>query len=683
MTRVTRRCQITALALAVFGSLALAQGAAADPPGRVARVSQVVGPVSFRPATINEWGDAVPNYPLTSGDDLWTDRAARSEVQLGGATARLGANTSFGVLNLDDRIAQFEVTQGSVELTVDQLSPDEVYEVDTPNGAVSFLRPGFYRVDVNDAGDATTVTVRQGEANVTASDGRPIGLTDNQAVSLLGLENPRADVSRVNAPDEWEDWCRWRDTSEHGDVSARYVSPDTVGYSDLDEFGTWRNVAEYGPVWVPQVRSDWAPYREGRWIWTDAWGWTWVDDQPWGFAPSHYGRWVNMAGVWGWSPGTRVERAIYAPALVAFIGSPGGPGAFGDNTVAWFPLGPGDAYVPPYQASANYLRAINVTNARNESATRVNYVNQAVPGAVTAIPRGTFVNAGRVAAAARNVPVETARQARVAGTAPPVAPSATSLIAKSGTRVAEPPAPVVQRRVVARVAPPPPAVPFAARESAIEGHPGHPVDPKTLGDLRAHSQPAVAAPPVRVVNEQPRGTEPPARANQARPAASAPVVADRRPNPAPAHASEPPEQQEQSRVTAMPKPMQPAAPPPGPPQPARAQAPPEQDKGQLAAQQSAERARLEAQHATEQAQFEAQKADQERRTAQNAQAQQQLRQQEQQQKRELDQRQMRDHQQLQQQQQAERQRQAAQPQPKPKPQPQQTEKPKDEKPKPK
>ena len=70
----------------------------------------VVGPVSFRPATLDDWGDALPNYPLTSGDSLWTDRAARAEVQLGGAAARLGADTSFGVLNLDDRLAQFRVT---------------------------------------------------------------------------------------------------------------------------------------------------------------------------------------------------------------------------------------------------------------------------------------------------------------------------------------------------------------------------------------------------------------------------------------------------------------------------------------------------------------------------------------------------------------------------------------------
>ena len=338
MSRVTGRKQVASIAAALLGCLAIVRGAAADPPDRVGRVSQVIGPVSFRPATLDEWGDAVANYPLTSGDNLWTDRAARAEVQLGQATARLGADTSFGVLNLDDHFGQFRVTQGSVALTVDDLSGDESFEVDTPNGAVSLLRPGFYRIDVSEAGDVSTVTVRRGEAEIAAGDGRPIVLRDNESARLVGVDDPRVDLAGVRGSDEWEDWCRWRDRTERQGASARYVSPGTIGYSDLDDFGTWRNVDQYGPVWVPRVRTSWAPYREGRWVWTEPWGWTWVDDQPWGFAPSHYGRWVNMAGTWGWSPGTRVDRAIYAPALVAFIGGPGGTTLvprFGRVVPAW------------------------------------------------------------------------------------------------------------------------------------------------------------------------------------------------------------------------------------------------------------------------------------------------------------------------------------------------------------
>ena len=666
MTRVTRRQQIAAIAVVLLGCPTFVRSAAADPPDRIGRLSLVIGPVSFRPATLDEWGDAVPNYPLTSGDTLWTDRAARAEVQVGSATARLGADTSFGVLDLDDRIAQFRVTQGSVALTVDDVSGDS-FEVDTPNGAVSVPQPGFYRIDVNEAGDLTTVTVRRGEADVTASDGRPVALHDDESVTLLGLDTPRVDVVAIRGPDEWEDWCHWRDRAEREGVSARYVSPGTIGYGDLDAFGTWRNVTEYGPVWVPRVRAEWVPYREGRWVWTEPWGWTWVDDEPWGFAPSHYGRWVNMGGVWGWCPGTRVERAIYAPALVAFIGSPGLDVSFGD-AVAWFPLGPGDPYVPPYDASPTYVRAINVTSVRvtDVSASHITYVNQAVPGSVTAVARGTFVTAHPVTAVARALPVAAAREARVVGTAPPVAPSAVSVVGQSSERVRVPPPSVVQRPVVARTAPPPLPVPFAARESAMKEHPGRPVDPRTLGDLRARTEPTITTPPVRVVaaparpeqptpadkaqrpNEMPRANEPPR--------ATEPVSGSSERNAGPpAPTSEPPERQAESRVTSVPRRVQPET-PSEPSQPAHAVKRPNADEGQLAAQQAAERARLEAQHAAEQAQFEAKRADEER-GAKDARDKEQVRQREEDQKRQLDERQVREHEQLQQQQQAEREKQ--------------------------
>jgi hypothetical protein len=683
MTRV-RRQRIVAIAAALIGCLALARTAAADPPDRVGRVSQVIGPVSFRPATLDEWGDAVPNYPLTSGDNLWADRAARAELQLGGATARLGADTSFGVLNLDDRIAQFRLTQGSVALSVNDVA-DQLYEVDTPNGAVSLLQPGFYRIDVNDAGDSTFVTVRRGEADVTAGDGRPVTLHDNQSVSLIGLDTPRMDITGVRGSDEWEDWCRRRDQDAYDAVTARYVSPYTVGYSDLDDFGTWRNVDRYGPVWIPRVHNGWAPYHEGRWVWVEPWGWTWVDDQPWGFAPSHYGRWVNLNGSWGWWPGARVNRAIYAPALVAFIGNTVGRGLLSDS-VAWFPLGPDEPYVPTYRVSPTYLRAINVADVRaaDISVTRVTYVNRVVPGAVTAVPRGTFVSAAPVKAVARALPADEIREAPIVGTAPSVAPAPSSVVVKVHDRVAMPQAPVMQRRVVAKTAPPPLPVPFTARESAMKDHPGRPVDPQTLGDLRARTQPA-AAPPVRVVTAtapaqgQGRqganpvapavGQEQPPRGNgRPRPNEAVPTSTERS-APPPQNTNAPPERQEESRTTAVPKRVNPPT-PPEPPQPPQAMPRQNSDDGRLAAQQAAERARLEAQHAAEQDRFEAQRAAEQKR-AQDAQAQAQLKQQEEQQKRQMDDRQVREHQQLQQQQQAEKARQHQAPEAKPQQQPQQ------------
>src|SRR4029079_18322212 len=97
------------------------------------------------------------------------------------------------------------------------------------------------------------------------------------------------------------------------------------------------------PVWMPRVRAEWVPYRYGHWAWVEPWGWTWIDDAPWGFAPFHYGRWAYVRGGWVWAPGVMVARPVYAPALVAFVG-------VGGASVAWFPLGPREVYVPAWRA---------------------------------------------------------------------------------------------------------------------------------------------------------------------------------------------------------------------------------------------------------------------------------------------------------------------------------------------
>jgi hypothetical protein len=106
--------------------------------------------------------------------------------------------------------------------------------------------------------------------------------------------------------------------------SAQYLSHDVVGYEDLDDNGDWRDDSNYGHVWFPnRVAAGWAPYHEGHWDWISPWGYTWVDDSSWGYAPFHYGRWVTVGGRWGWVAGPVAVRAVYAPALVVFIGGGG------------------------------------------------------------------------------------------------------------------------------------------------------------------------------------------------------------------------------------------------------------------------------------------------------------------------------------------------------------------------
>ena len=117
------------------------------------------------------------------------------------------------------------------------------------------------------------------------------------------------------------------------------------------------NVPDYGQVWTPLQDPDWAPYRDGRWVYEPYYGWTWVSYEPWGWAPYHYGRWFVYGGNWGWWPGPVAAYPgyypIWAPAYVSFFGFGGGGwglsfgfGFGGWGRVGWLPVRTGGLVSP-------------------------------------------------------------------------------------------------------------------------------------------------------------------------------------------------------------------------------------------------------------------------------------------------------------------------------------------------
>src|SRR5262245_28295355 len=134
-----------------------------DPPTRVARLSYLDGPASLRPGGVDDWTDVTINYPLTAGDDIWSD-AARIEMTIGSTALRLAPNSAFGFLALDDQTTQVRLSEGALQIRLRDLDNDELFEIDTPNGAITLYQPGTYRIDVEPSGDQTRLTVRQGEA---------------------------------------------------------------------------------------------------------------------------------------------------------------------------------------------------------------------------------------------------------------------------------------------------------------------------------------------------------------------------------------------------------------------------------------------------------------------------------------------------------------------------------------
>ncbi len=346
-----------------------------DPPDRVARLSYMEGAVSFEPAGENDWSQATLNYPLTTGDRLWTDVNARAELETGNVAIRMSQQTDLTTTNLTDQLMQFGVAQGSVRLRVFDLRPGNSIEVDTPSAAITIVQAGSYRVDVYPNQSMAMLTVNSGSAQVTGNNLNQT-VQSGQAAEMTGSNPVQLQWVAVAGPDDFDQWSNQRDQKYMNAQARQYVSPEVPGYYDLDGYGTWDTVPQYGPIWYPTtVAVGWVPYRYGRWVWVDPWGWTWVDSAPWGFAPFHYGRWVQIGPRWGWLPGPIAVAPIYGPAFVAFVGGPAFSVGFGVGGVAaWFPLGPGEPFYPWYHYSPGYLRQINVTNVRNINITNITNV---------------------------------------------------------------------------------------------------------------------------------------------------------------------------------------------------------------------------------------------------------------------------------------------------------------------
>jgi hypothetical protein len=350
-----------------FVATAFAQnnGPDEDPPAYVARIAYTEGNVSYMQAGSNQWAEGQSNYPMSSGDRLYSDQDSRAEIGAGSTDVRLGQYTDVTLTNLTDQYEQIGLAAGSIRVRIYGLNPGNTVEVDTPNGSAVITQPGDYRFDVFDQNGGSDAVVNAGSLQITGPNGLNQEVDGGQAVQMTGT-NP-IELYPVNLPpfDALDQWSINRDHQILNSQSAQYVSREMPGYSDLDAAGSWAPTPDYGPVWYPTVAVGWRPYSVGHWAYVYPWGYTWIDDAPWGYAPFHYGRWAVFGGRWGWVPGPPAVRPVYSPALVAFVGGAGisiGVGFGGGGVAAWFPLGVGEPFTPWYHASPAYARQVNVTN---------------------------------------------------------------------------------------------------------------------------------------------------------------------------------------------------------------------------------------------------------------------------------------------------------------------------------
>ncbi len=412
------------LAIALV-SLSSAGAALADPSGRVGRLVVQGGEVMIAQAG-GEWRSVAYNYPVVAGDNLYVAPGGRAEVDFGSGMVWLSGGSTVYFEQLDDHSLRARLGDGQMIVRVRELDRGETARIELRRGSVDFVTPGLYRIESNSAGNTAGYTagntygadllhVKFGTAQLS-SGGVFEQVRGGDAVQFDG---GRLGYMNIRGDDDFGVWVDSRDRRFENQRFA-YVSPNMVGWRDLDDHGVWRDNGAYGWVWFPRrVANDWAPYRFGHWTHVSPWGWTWVDDAPWGFAPFHYGRWVNLNGRWGWSPGPFERRPVYAPALVAWHGNVGNVSLnvnIGNSLVYWTPLSYGEAYYPSYTVSANYWRVLNRhqvghTAIYNPTPPRgIQYRNWSVPGGATAVEAGIIASARPVAAARSMGPLPTTSQ---------------------------------------------------------------------------------------------------------------------------------------------------------------------------------------------------------------------------------------------------------------------------------
>jgi hypothetical protein len=423
------------------------------------------GTVSFHADGADRWEPATLNYPVNSGDALWTEPAASAEIQFDASHIVTTERTELDVDTLNDRTVTLTVPQGEAFLRLPEVAADDSVTIRTPRGIVTIEQPGRYDIVAGDTEHPTLVTVIDGAARVVSDTMSPLEVAPGQTATLTGTDT----FSGTVGPEIEDPFLRAQiavrppQPMAASAPAAPYLNYMT-GADALETTGEWDSTPDYGPVWYPPVEPNWVPYQDGSWAWVGAWGWTWVAAETWGFAPFHYGRWAQVGPRWGWIPNYDRDhdhghwgRPVYAPALVRWVDvGPRRPG--GERNVGWIPLGPRERYEPWYRASPAYVREVNRTNVANVGNVE-NFVNR----------RGLTVATATDVAASRGIHPHTERDA--AGMLASARPLSVGIHPTAATLGVTP---VVARHVHVEAAAPGAAVRPAAPGPVLQAHFGRP-----------------------------------------------------------------------------------------------------------------------------------------------------------------------------------------------------------------
>lgn len=347
------------------------------------RLSMIQGNVQIITQDNEDWAPASINMPLNEGDRLWVPEDSRLELQVqGGVYVRADERTSLDILSLGNDAMQLYMDHGHLYIN-NRRGGIQTVQVDTPQSSIRSYDNSIMLLDVQE--DSTTeVQALKGYLYAENREGKTrIGSGNALTIRPDGT----AELAPIGTPDEWEKWNMDRDRqfAAWGE-SSRYLPDALHDYSsDIDQYGRWVYVSEYGYIWNPTVTAvDWVPYREGHWRWMRG-SYVWISHEPWGWAPYHYGRWTYVIGTgWCWVPPT-IDELYWGPGYVGWVNTP--------EYIGWVPLAPGDIY---YGYGYYGPGSINITTINVNTIVVRPYRNVPVQNSVSVVTRNAFGTMDRI-----------------------------------------------------------------------------------------------------------------------------------------------------------------------------------------------------------------------------------------------------------------------------------------------
>lgn len=308
-------------------------GATAETESIYAHVSYIDGEAFIIRSAEDKPVKAVVNFPLLTGDTIYTEAKGRCEIQFGNGTLiRLDKDTELKVgtvlakgLTSEKKITTLNLERGHI-ISMNQVYREEIFQVVTEAAAVKMTARSTNSILVKEK-EGTHVRVDRGKVGVLyGKSAKKVFVKKGKGLWVSPEYKLKDDNRKKNV-----DFYLWHKSVNKNFKDLHYGvskvpqaiyrrSPGIVHFAERfsTKFGTWVYNDVFGYVWQPadDIFTDRRPFFDANYVKVNG-QLVLVPNQPWGWAPAHLGTWFfSKSQGWVWIPGDAASRGICAVGLV-------------------------------------------------------------------------------------------------------------------------------------------------------------------------------------------------------------------------------------------------------------------------------------------------------------------------------------------------------------------------------